>query len=128
MESIPLQYHRNNHIASCCNYRSENFQYRPTLVYASFGMCDVISRRPIVTFHEFRTWLKEQGREMKDKRNHHGAVGKSSSEQHFCKFDTITFTVLNFWSRTPSTTGSYGRLAEKIQVIFENFKFHNRSK
>ena len=32
VESIPLQYRRNNRIASCCNYRSENFQYRPTLL------------------------------------------------------------------------------------------------
>ena len=31
VESIPLQYRRNNRIASCCNYRSENFQYHPTL-------------------------------------------------------------------------------------------------
>ena len=30
---------------------------------------------------------------MKDKRNHHGAVGKSSSEQHFRKSGTITFIV-----------------------------------
>ena len=26
-----LQYHRNNHIASCCNNRNEHFQYCPTL-------------------------------------------------------------------------------------------------
>ena len=32
VESIPLQYHRNNRIASCCKYRNENFQYRPTLI------------------------------------------------------------------------------------------------
>ena len=48
---------------------------------------------------------------MKDKRNRHGAVGKSSSEQQFCKSDTITFAVLNFWSPTPSATESYGKLA-----------------
>ena len=29
--NTPLQYRRNNRIASCCNYRSEYFQYRPTL-------------------------------------------------------------------------------------------------
>ena len=38
---------------------------------------------------------------MNDKRNHHGAVGKLSSEQQFYKSDVITF----------SATGSYGRLA-----------------
>ena len=32
VESIPLQYRHNNRIASCCNYRNENFQYRPTLL------------------------------------------------------------------------------------------------
>ena len=31
---------------------------------------------------------------MKDKRNHHGAVGKSSSEQHFRKTASITFNLL----------------------------------
>ena len=45
---------------------------------------------------------------MKDKRNHHGTVHKSSSEQHFCKSTAITFIVLNFWSPTPSATGSNG--------------------
>ena len=43
-------------------------------------------------------------------KNHHGAVGKSSSEQ-FRKCDVITLALLNFWSRTPSATGSYVRLA-----------------
>ena len=61
--------------------------------------------------------------------NRHGAVGKLSSEQQFRKSNAITFAVLNFWSRTPSTTGSYGRLAgwlaDEIQLIFEIF---NRSK
>ena len=61
---------------------------------------------------------------MKDKRNHHGAVGKSSLEQQFHKSDVITFAVLNFWSRTPSATGSYGRLADEIQMILEIFKIH----
>ena len=65
---------------------------------------------------------------MKDKGNRHGAVGKSSSEQQFRKSDRITFAVLNFWSCTPSATGSYGRLADKIQVIFEIFKIHYRLK
>ena len=54
---------------------------------------------------------REESKERKDKRNHHGAVGKLSSQQQFCKSDGITFAVLNFWSRTPSATGSYVRLA-----------------
>ena len=48
---------------------------------------------------------------MKDKGNRHGAVGKSSSEQHFRKSAAITFIVSKFWSPTPSATGSYGRQA-----------------
>ena len=57
-----------------------------------------------------------------------GAVDKSSSEQQFRKWEGITFAVLNFWSRTPSGTRSYGRLADEIQVIFEFFKIHYRLK
>ena len=60
--------------------------------------------------------------------NHHGAVSKLSSEQQYHKFDWITFAVLNFWSRTPSITESYvrlaGWLADEIQAIFEIFKIH----
>ena len=63
---------------------------------------------------------------MKDKRNRHGAVGKLRLEQQFHKSDAITFAVLNFWSHTPSATGSYCRLADEIQVIFEIFKIHYR--
>ena len=44
------------------------------------------------------------------------------------KRERITFAVLNFWSRTPSGTRSYGRPADEIQVIFEFFKIHYRSK
>ena len=73
---------------------------------------------------------------MKDKRNRHGAMSKSSSEQHFRKSAAITFIVCNFWSPTPSATGSYGRqagwlaglLADEIQVNFEIFKVGCRSK
>ena len=61
-------------------------------------------------------------------KNNHGAVGRLSSEQQFRISDRITFIVLNFWSRTPSRTRSYGRLADEIQVIFEIFKIHYRSK
>ena len=69
---------------------------------------------------------------MKDKRNRHGAVGKSSLEQHFRKSAAITLVVLNFWSPTPSATGSFGRQAgrqaDKIQVNYEIFKVGCRSK
>ena len=69
---------------------------------------------------------------MKDKSNRHGAVGKSSLEQHFRKSAAITIIVSNFWSPTPSATGSYGRLAgrlaDKIQVNFKNFKIGCMSK
>ena len=47
----------------------------------------------------------------KQRKNHHGTVGKLSSEQQFHKSNGITFAVLNFWSCTPSATGSYVRLA-----------------
>ena len=71
---------------------------------------------------------------MKDKRNRHGAVGKSSSEQHFRKSAAITIIVWDFWSPSPSATGSYGRqagwqagrqagwLADEMQVNFKIFK------
>ena len=36
---------------------------------------------------------------MKDKRNRHGAVGKSSSEQHFHKSAAITFIVEPYTKR-----------------------------
>ena len=62
---------------------------------------------------------------MKDKRNRHGAVGKSSSEQHFRKSAAITFIV---WSPTPSATGSYGRQADEIKVNFKIFKVGCRLK
>ena len=57
------------------------------------------------------------------------------TEQQICKSATITLAVRNFWSRTPSATGFYGRQAEgrrkvadKMQVNFEKFKTHCRSK
>ena len=59
---------------------------------------------------------------MKDKRNRHGTVGKLSSEQQIRKSDAITFAVLNFWSRTPSATGSYGRAGRQNPVNFRNFQ------
>ena len=59
----------------------------------------------------------------KERKYHHGAVGKLSSEQQFRKCDGITFAVVNFWSYTPSVR-PLGRLADKIQTIF---KIHYRS-
>ena len=58
----------------------------------------------------------------------HGAVGRLSLKQQFRISDVITFIVLNFWSLTPIRTRSYVRLADEIQVIFEIFKIHYRSK
>ena len=62
---------------------------------ASQVLCDVIAEA-YRTFGEIHTLLKEYRRTrkgMKDKRNRHGAVGKSSSEQHFRKSAAITFIV-----------------------------------
>ena len=59
---------------------------------------------------------------MEDKRNRHGAVGKSSSEQHFRKSAAITFIVWNFWSPTPSATGSYSRLAGWLADEIQDFQ------
>ena len=68
---------------------------------------------------------------MKDKRNCHGAVGKSSSEQHFRKSATPPLPLLYEISGAlhlaqPSLTA--GRLADEIQVNFEIFKVGCRSK
>ena len=74
--------------------------------------------------------IEEQERGMKDKRNRHRAVGKSSSEQHFHKSAVASLPLL--WSPTSSTTKSYGRLAgrvaDEIQVNLENFKIGCRLK
>ena len=43
---------------------------------------------------------------VKDKNKLHGAVDKSSWEQHFRKSDVITFVVLKIWNHTPSASGS----------------------
>ena len=56
------------------------------------------------TFGEIHTLLKEYRRirkRMKDKRNRHGAVGKSSSEQHFRKSTAITIMLYG--------SGDYGK-------------------
>ena len=65
---------------------------------------------------------------MKDKRNHHGTVCKSSLEQHFCKCAAITFIAGVKFLESYSATVSYGRLADEIQVNFEIFKVGCRSK
>ena len=66
---------------------------------------------------------------MKDKRNRHGAVGKSSSEQHLlCEI----FGALHL--AQPGLTAGWlsvqpaGWLADEIQVNFEIFKVGCRSK
>ena len=71
---------------------------------------------------------EESIKERKDKR----ITMVLSSEQQFHKSDGITLAVLNFWSCTPSATGSYvrpaGWLADEILAIFEIFKIHYRLK
>ena len=70
---------------------------------------------------------------MKDKRNRHGAVGKSSSEQHFRKSPLLPLLceisgALHL--AQPGLTAGWqaGRLADEIQVNFEIFKVGCRSK
>ena len=71
---------------------------------------------------------------MKDKRNHHGAVDKSFSEQWIRIVDANYILCEKNWTRTRSGTGSYGRqaggrqMAGKIQVNLEIFKNHCTSK
>ena len=63
---------------------------------------------------------------MKDKRNRHGAVGKSSSEQHFRK-SAVTFIVVPYtWHNRVLRLA--GWQADEIQVNFEIFKIGCRSK
>ena len=67
---------------------------------------------------------------MKDKRNRHGAVGKSFSEQHFRKSTAITFLLCEISGalHLHSATGSYVWQADEIQVNFKIFKVGCRSK
>ena len=53
---------------------------------------------------------------MKDEKKYHGAVDKSSSERQFCKSDAIIPLLCEIWSHTPSASGYYNRLADKILV------------
>ena len=56
----------------------------------------------------------------KMKRN--SMVQWTSSEQQFCKLDTITFVVLKIWNHIPSASGSYGRQAvRQNKGRFEKF-------
>ena len=64
---------------------------------------------------------------MKDKRNRHGAVGKSSSEQHFRKSAAITL-LCEISGALHSATGSQAGRHDEIQVNFEIFKIGCRSK
>ena len=64
---------------------------------------------------------------MKDKKNHHGAVDKPSLEQQFCESAVITFVVWNFWSCTPSASGSYSRLAGRRNPETLNFSYADQN-
>ena len=57
---------------------------------------------------------------MKDKRNRHGAVGKLSSEQHFCKSALLCEISGALHLAKPGLTA--GWQADEIQVNFEIFK------
>ena len=63
---------------------------------------------------------------MKDKRNHHGAVGNLSSEQHFRKLPLLCEIFGALHLAQPGLTA--GRQADEIQVNFENLKVGCRSK
>ena len=69
---------------------------------------------------------------MKDKRDLHGAVGKSSSEQHFrkCAAITVTFHCVKFLEPYTAVLRQAGRQAgrHEIQVNFKIFKVGCRSK
>ena len=48
---------------------------------------------PFASFSLFYKPFEDKSQLVKDKRKHHGAVGKHSSEQQFRKSDMITFVV-----------------------------------
>ena len=62
---------------------------------------------------------------MKDKRNRHGAVGKSSSKQHFVNLLPLSL-LCEISEAQPGLTA--GMQADEIQVNFEIFKVGCRSK
>ena len=63
--------------------------------------------------------LEEQARLTKDKRNHHGAVG-NLNQNNSVNLTWLPLILWSFWSRTLSTTESYGRLAGRQNLV--NFK------
>ena len=73
---------------------------------------------------------------MKDKRNHHGTVGKWSLEQHFCKSTAITLSceisgalhLVQPDLMAGKPRQGKARQTDKIQVIFEIFKIGCRPK
>ena len=71
---------------------------------------------------------------MNDKRNRHGALGKSSSEQRICKSAAITFILCEISKALhlaePGLTAGRlaGRLADEIKVNFEILKISCRLK
>ena len=66
---------------------------------------------------------------MKDKRNRHGPVGKSSSEQHFVNPPPLPLLCeISGPLHLPQPGFTAGKQADKIQVNFEIFKVGCRSK
>ena len=59
---------------------------------------------------------------MKDKRNRHGKVGKSSSEQHFHKSAAISYLYCVKFLEPRSYGMQAGWQADEIQVNFKIFK------
>ena len=63
---------------------------------------------------------------MKDQRTSCGAEDKYSSVQQICVLDVNHQTIEKNWTHTPSTSGSYGRLAKKMYVEVDSFKIPYR--
>ena len=75
---------------------------------------DPYSPLKFLIFYSSSSGYRKKRKIVKDKKKLHGVVDKSSSEQHFCKSDTITFVVRKIWSHAPSASGSYGRQSDEI--------------
>ena len=69
---------------------------------------------------------EEQGRRKKDQTNRHGAVDKSSSEQHFRKSTTITLSCEISGALHLAQPGLMAGRQAEIQMNFENFRIHYR--
>ena len=67
---------------------------------------------------------------MKDQRTSYGTKDKCSSVQHICVLDMNHHSFEKNWTHTPSTSGSYGRLAswlaDEMWVEVEIFKIPYR--